>query len=186
MWESRDQGARGRRVSPTHPYNPSTVDVLCISQPDLIQALGAGRFRGKQLIHQADLEKLRTPPDCCLMLRLGSARRKPRAPPSLWVVAAFLVTVALLFTSFPNSFIQSLAEVSREKEKQVPSTRGLAVTIPLPAGLAGDPLQIGNAGAERKLLTPLTPATFEGTVAKEKPDSEPGAAVKVAASSAQS
>lgn len=31
-------------------------------------------------------------------------------------------------------FIQSLVKVSREKEKQVPSTRGLAVTIPLSAG----------------------------------------------------
>lgn len=81
------------------------------------------------------------------MLRLGAAWRKPRAPPSLWVVAAFLVTVALLFTSFQYCFIQSLVEVSREKEKQVPSTRGLAVTIPLSAGWrgcvgGGDPLQI--------------------------------------------
>lgn len=45
-----------------------------------------------------------------------------------------MVTVALLFTSFQYCFIQSLVEVSREKEKQVPSTRGLAVTIPLSAG----------------------------------------------------
>lgn len=46
------------------------------------------------------------------MLRLGTAWRKPHVPPCLWVVAAFLVTVALLFTSFCYSFIQSLVEVS--------------------------------------------------------------------------
>lgn len=96
-----------------------------------------------------------------------------------------MVTVALLFTSFLYSFIQSLAEVSREKEKQVPSTTGLAVTIPLPVGRR-PVANRGNAAAQRKLLSPVTPATFEGTFAKEKPDSKPEAAVKVAAPSAQS
>lgn len=123
------------------------------------------------------------------MLRLGAAWRKPRAPPSLWVVAVFLVTVALLFTSFPYCFIQSLVEVSREKEKQVRSTRGLAVTIPLSAGGGvggGDPCKQGTTGAQRKLLLRLTPTTFKGTVAKEKPDSKPAATVKVAAPSVQS
>lgn len=95
------------------------------------------KIQAKSQIQEADLEKLRTPPDCSLMLRLGAACWKPRAPPSLWVVAVFLVTVALLLTSFRYCFIQSLVEVSREKEKQVPSTRGLAVTIPLSA--AGGP-----------------------------------------------
>ena len=117
------------------------------------------------------------------MLQLGAAWRKPRAPPSLWVVAVVLVTVALLFTSFRYCFIQSLVEVSREKEKQVPSTRGLAVTIPL-SGWRGTRCKQGSTGAQRKLLPPLTPTTFEGIVAKEKPDSKPGATVKVAAPSA--
>lgn len=117
------------------------------------------------------------------MLRLGEARKKPHAPPRLWVIA-FLVTVALPI--YILSLLLSPGAGRGELRGKFTSLRGLAAASPFPAPwkqVANPPdavqLRPGNS-------CPLTLATCEATAAEEKRDSKPAATVKVASPPAQS